>query len=279
MAIKDMIPESLLMPLVTWKAMMREPELKLVRCICDQSEFSVDVGANRGIYSYLLSKYSDEVFAIEPHPTMAERLRHALPGKVKVLNFAASDEEGECEFHIPLQSGKDVDSRCSLEADVNREFPTRTISVERRRLDRLPVDPCKLGVVKIDVEGHEISALRGLAGFITQSKPTVIVESEARHHAGSPEDVFKFFLDFGYRGYFVHRGYLRGIDEFAVDTFQAHSGPLVVDGGKSPDYVNNFIFIHPARRAVLDRVKRVYPLAYETAAHISTTASADGERA
>jgi len=279
MAIKDLIPESLLMPLVVWKAVVREPELKLARCVCNRSELSLDVGANRGIYAYLFARYSSRVLAIEPHPGMAERLKHALPSSVEILNVAASDEEGSSEFHIPVQSGKDVDSRCSLEADVNKEFPTRTITVECRRLDRLPIDLAKVGVVKIDVEGHEMSALRGLSGIVERSKPTVIVESEARHHAGSPQDVFDFFRDFGYRGSFVHRGRLRPIEEFSIEAFQAHDRPLQVDGGKSPDYINNFLFIHPSRAGVLDRVRRVFPAAVKASPHLAQTAAREGNRA
>jgi FkbM family methyltransferase len=280
MAIKEIIPDKLLMQLVVWKAFMRgEAELKLARCICSRSELSVDVGANRGIHSYLFAKYSDSVLAIEPHPAMAEQLKRSLPAKVKILNIAASDQNGRCEFHIPLQSGKDVDSRCSLEADVNREFATRTISVERRRLDKLAIDGGKVGALKVDVEGHEMSALRGLVGIVEASRPTVIVESEARHHAGSPHDVFEFFRAFGYRGYFIHRDRLRRIEEFSVEAFQACDKPLQVDGGKSPDYVNNFLFIHPTRGAVLERVKRVFPLAHESATHRPEPAAVEGERA
>jgi FkbM family methyltransferase len=279
MAIKEMIPDKLLMPLVVWKALMRgEPELKLARCICSRSELSVDVGANRGIYAYIFAKYSDSVLAIEPHPAMVERLKRSLPAKVKILNIAASDQNGRCEFHIPLQSGRDVDSRCSLEGDVNKEFATRTISVERRRLDMLAIDRGKAGAIKVDVEGHEMSALRGLAGIVEASKPTVIVESEARHHAGSPHDVFEFFWAFGYHGYFIHRGRLRRIEEFSVKEFQACDEPLPVNGDRSLDYISNFLFIHPVRSSVLERVQDVFPFAPESATHQPASAAGLEER-
>lgn len=266
MAIKEMIPSKLLTPLAVWKARIRgETELKLAHCICSRSELSVDVGANRGIYAYLFVKYSDSVWAVEPHPAMAERLRRSLPAKVEILNIAASDQDGPCELHIPMQSGRDVDSRCSLESDVNREFAMRTISVPGHRLDTLALNRARVGVVKVDVEGHEMSALRGLAGIIEESKPTIIVESEARHHAGSPHDVFEFLHALGYRGHFIHRDRLRRIEEFSVEAFQACSESLPVNAGKSPDYINNFLFIHPVRGSVLERVKRVFPLAYEGA--------------
>ena len=280
MAIKEIIPGKLLMPLVVWKTLARgEPELRLARHICSPSEVSVDVGANRGIYAYLFAKYSGRVFAVEPHPAMAERLKRWLPAKVAIMNIAASDQDGQCEFHIPLRSGTDVDSRCSLEADVNSEFATRTIFVERRRLDEFVIDRGSVGVLKVDVEGHEMSALRGLAGIVGKSRPTVIVESEARHHAGSPHDVFEFFRAFGYRGYFIHKGRLRKIEEFSVEAFQACKEPLPVDGGKSPDYVNNFLFIHPVRGSVLERVNRVFPLVHEAGTHRSESARVERERA
>jgi FkbM family methyltransferase len=257
-AIKAMLPQNLLLRLRVWKDLRREPELKLARCICSRSELSMDVGANRGTYAYLFSKYSDHVLAIEPHPLMAERLKQSLPKSIEVLNFAASDRDGDCTFHIPVQAGKDVDSRCSLEADVNKEFVTRTISVKRRRLDNFPIGRSSVGVVKVDVEGHELNALQGLAGVFERFKPTVIVESEARHHTGAPENVFQFLLSFGYEGYFIHRGTLRGIEEFSTSVFQAQTTVLLV-GEKPLDYVNNFIFVHPSRVAVLDRVMQIFP--------------------
>ncbi|MFZ0747569.1 MAG: FkbM family methyltransferase [Terracidiphilus sp.] len=261
MALKLLFPERLLMRLRVSKELKRgEPELKLVQCICNRSELSIDVGANRGVYAYLFSRHSERVLAVEPHPLMVEHLKKSLPGSVWVLNFAASDEEGECEFHIPQQAGRDVDSRCSLEAGANGEFTTRTITVERKRLDKLSMGGRSVGVIKIDVEGHELSTLRGITGLIVQSKPTIIVESEARHHSGAPQNVFQFLLQFGYRGYFVHRGNLRVLDEFSADRFQASNAEKAVDGKRSPDYVNNFLFIHPSRAGVLDRVKRIFPL-------------------
>lgn len=261
MAAKSLLPKKLLMRLRVLAELKRgEPELKLVSCICNRSELSIDVGANRGVYSYLFSKYSAHVLAIEPHPLMVERLKKSLPGSVEVLNFAASDQEGECEFHIPQHAGRDVDSRCSLESGVNSEFTTRTISVERRRLDKLPIEGRVVGVIKVDVEGHEFSTLQGITGLVTHSKPTIIVESEARHHAGAPQNVFQFLLKFGYRGYFVHRGNLHALAEFSVERFQASNAEKAVDGERSPDYVNNFLFIHPSRAGVFDRVKQIFPL-------------------
>ncbi len=259
-SIKAFVPESLILRnLVQRELKQGDPELRIVHCLCSRSEIAMDVGANRGAYALMFSKYCDHVLALEPHPLMVERLHKSLPKSVRILNIAASDQEGECAFHIPVHAGHDLDTRCSLEADVNGEFPTRTILVERRRLDQLSLDGRSVSVIKIDVEGHELSTLHGMTGLVAQSRPSVIIESEARHHAGAPGNVFRFFESLAYKGYFIHRGMLRAIDEFSVEEFQSHGIEKAVDGRKSPDYINNFLFVHPSRSAVLDRVKRIFP--------------------
>jgi FkbM family methyltransferase len=260
-SIKAFVPESLILRnLVQRELKQGDPELRIVHCLSSRSEIAMDVGANRGAYALLFSRYCDHVFALEPHPLMVERLHKSLPKSVRILNIAASDQEGECAFHIPVHAGHDLDTRCSLEADVNGEFRTRTILVERRRLDQLPLDGRSVGVIKIDVEGHELSTLHGMTGLIAQSRPSVIIESEARHHAGAPGNVFQFFESLRYEGYFIHRGMLRPINEFSVEEFQSHGVEKAVDDRKSPDYINNFLFVHPSRNAALEQIKRVFPM-------------------
>jgi FkbM family methyltransferase len=266
-SIKAFLPESLILRNLVQRELKRgDPELRIVHCLCSWSEIAMDVGANRGVYAYQFSTCCSQVLAIEPHPLMIERLKSSLPKSVKVLNIAASDKEGDCAFHIPVHAGCDLDTRCSLEADVNGEFATRTISVERRRLDQLPLEGRAVGVIKIDVEGHELSTLQGGTGLIARFMPSVLIESEARHHAGAPHNVFQFFRSFGYEGYFIHRRALRTIDEFSVEEFQSHSIEKSIDDRKSPDYINNFLFIHPSRRVVFDRVKEVFPMSASSVA-------------
>ena len=209
-----------------------------------------------------LSSFRDTAITLSPwslHPILADRLKRLLPASVTVLNVAASNQDGYCELHIPIFHGKDIDTRCSLEADVNPEFMTRMIRVEKRRLDGLPLGGRKVAVIKMDVEGHELRALQGLAGILEESKPSIIVESEARHNAGAPFNVFDFLLSYGYEGYFIYRSNLRRISEFSVETFQVETAAKSVSSERSPDYVNNFIFVHPSRNAVLDGVRQVFP--------------------
>ena len=197
-----------------------------------------------GVYSYVFSKWSKNVIAIEPHPDLALRLRKLLPSAVRVINIAASDRDGMSDFYIPLVDGAEISSRSSLESSANAEMDARRIRVETRRLDSLMLARDTVAIVKIDVEGHEMRTLKGMTGILEQSHPTLIVESEARHHPDSPGIVFNFLRQYGYEGYFIHRDRLKPLSDFSVGRFQNEANMKPVFSARSPDYVNNFIFVH-----------------------------------
>jgi FkbM family methyltransferase len=259
-AAKVVLPEKL-----PWRLQIRkytsleEPEISVAKHFCNPSEIALDIGANRGVYAVALSNHSRQVVAVEPNPILAARLRRFLPRSVRVLEFAASNEDGECEFFIPMQGESDIDTRGSVEQGANLGFSQRTVRVKKGRIDALPFNEGPVGLIKIDVEGHELNALQGLTGIIERSRPTIIVESEFRHHPESPQNVFDFLLGFGYSGYFIHRGRLRPISEFSVAQFQAESVWKDYSGEKSPDFINNFLFVHPSRDAALEGIRKIYP--------------------
>ncbi len=77
------------------------------------------------------------------------------------------------------------------------------------------------------------------------SKPVCIVECEERHNAGGVAQAFAFFDGLGYRGYYLHRGVLHDGAGFDAAELQRPENAKAVGGGRSADYVNNFLFVHP----------------------------------
>lgn len=218
-----------------------EPEIALLARFSDPHGCFLDVGANRGLYSFAALGLFARVIAVEANPQLVPRLRRVLGQAATVLHTALSDAPGQARFWIPTEGERDVDSRGSLLAGANLGFEQRSIEVPVQTLDALGLDDVVL--VKIDVEGHELAVLRGGLGVLQTHRPVCIVESEERHHEGAVDALRVLFAGLDYDGYFLHRGRARPVAEFTVAAHQAVSNQKAVGGERNPDYVNNFVFV------------------------------------
>lgn len=257
--------KQLLKPLVprSWRQSFRmrkalataEIELPLVHLLCDPQGLAVDVGANRGLYTWQLARGSRAVLAFEPFPDLADRLRQEFGPKVRVEACALSDREGEAVLAVPQHGGGDLPTRGTLESGVNTEFPRRTLTVPVRRLDSYGLGDVTF--MKVHVEGHEYPVLRGAEQTIARSHPTLMVGSEERHVPGARDRIRAFLEGLGYAGWFLDHGRLTPIAEFHVERHQRlELAKPPGQGGYTPDYVHNFFFVHPERAQGLDRLRQ-----------------------
>jgi FkbM family methyltransferase len=131
----------------------------------------VDVGANVGLYSSVLSRYRSlfpetKYVAIEANPDTARRLQQSVAGReVTVMNLGASDRATELAFEPGVTSG------VFKVADPGQTNGATKISCER--LDALPLPEGDL-VVKIDVEGHELPVLKGASRLFEEQRIKVV---------------------------------------------------------------------------------------------------------
>jgi len=122
----------------------------------------LDVGANIGIYTLLAAKRGARVFSIEADPRNAEMLRHhvhlnGFDDRVTILPIAAGDKAGTITiYRYPGNSG-----HSNLYEGVDPvQVPCKTID----SLDLPPIDVCKM-----DIEGSELRALKGMQGTMSRS--------------------------------------------------------------------------------------------------------------
>jgi FkbM family methyltransferase len=215
-----------------------ERELGYVNALCDHSSVSVDIGANLGIYSYLMRQHSKSVIAFEPNPFYANVVRRALKD-VQVIEAAVSDREGTSVLRVPLthMSGGmgTIEQENTLDSVPVQEFKIPVVTIDSLQL-------ANAGFIKIDVEGHELAALRGATATIEGSRPNFLIEAEERHRKDAVTSVFKFLSNYDYTGFFRMKGRLYPIEEFETLTHQNSAGG-------SARYINNFIFIHESKVA------------------------------
>jgi FkbM family methyltransferase len=194
----------------------------------------VDVGANHGLYSYVLSRLGHEVVAFEPQPWCAETLKAWARGRVRVYDVGLSDHAGTFGLHIPSAGGVRFTGHATFDAIAD---PGETVQVPVLRLDDFELPG--LTFVKIDVEGHEMQVLAGAEQTIKRAMPVLLIEIGAVHRSDAEVlETFERVCGLGYRGEFLLNGRWRPLTEYSIERYQRAS----LDGDPSAPYVYNFVF-------------------------------------
>jgi len=164
---------------------------------------AIDVGANQGATLELIAHLAPagRHIAYEPLPELHAALVERFPA-VDVRRAALSDEAGTAEFtHVvdaPAYSG--LRERRDLPAEV--AGAVERIEVEVQRLDDALPDGYLPALIKIDVEGAELHAMRGAAATIERAKPYVLFEhglGGADLYGSRPGEVFDLLSGAGLR--------------------------------------------------------------------------------
>jgi FkbM family methyltransferase len=137
---------------------------------CRPGDVIWDVGANVGHYSVSFSDWvgpRGRVFAFEPSPVNLSRLRAACQGRtnIEIREFGLSDKAGPAIF-LEGSDSLNTTSRVLAPGDA----PARqTTQVELRAGAEIidSGDADLPNVLKIDVEGHELSVLEGLSAVLS----------------------------------------------------------------------------------------------------------------
>ncbi len=171
---------------------------------------AVDIGCFRGSYVDLFRRAGFKVFAFEPIPSRVADLRAKWSNdpNVRIERVAVSDEDGLADIFLgdwkvpeefDLNPGDLFNTLEARPANSVLAFKSK-LRVVRRRLawfvDRKLIPP-RIGILKIDTEGHDEAVLRGAwpyLGRITMceywSKDFIFNEGRSRNDLSHYEDFF-----------------------------------------------------------------------------------------
>lgn len=161
----------------------------------------VDVGANIGILSLLAWKSTGDlgrVIAIEPHPATYLALQQNLKlnhvHTVEALNIAVSSEPGSLRF-----------SDWKHDEWNKVDNTSGTLEVEARCLEDVCSDLARIDLLKIDVEGFELSVLQGCSGLLYRTE-CILLECWSQHttsYGYRPLDIINLLKRFSFHGYLL----------------------------------------------------------------------------
>jgi FkbM family methyltransferase len=173
----------------------------------------LDIGANIGQYSLLFGQNARKVLAFEPMPELAEQLRenvrlNNLEQIITVVEAAVSDIDGEVVIHAAESSNSGMASLIS--STSNRSLQVEAVTIDNY-VQRNSVG--NIDFIKMDIEGAELHALRGMIGLLREQKPPLVLEmnEEMMSKAGySYSNILDLLRPLGYAPYAMLKAGLQG---------------------------------------------------------------------
>jgi FkbM family methyltransferase len=175
-----------------------EPHVtNVIRRELKRGDVFLDIGANLGFFTMLASRMvgqTGEVISFEPNPLNLQLIYASIQrdaaDNVRIYPYAASDKAGILRF-LTVGSNGGV-----MNDDDKRDT---SMLVQAVTLDEFLKDQRRIDMVKLDIEGHEISALKGMIGLLRRDRPKIIAEfhpwAMRLNELGEPDDYLNFLFD------------------------------------------------------------------------------------
>ncbi|MGH9653517.1 MAG: FkbM family methyltransferase [Bryobacteraceae bacterium] len=170
----------------------------------------VDVGANHGIVALECSLFvgpAGRVHAFEPSPAVRDRLLWHLDinhiQNVSVFGAAVGERCGRARLHIyDRATGWSALSSSRRPADSVIDVDTVSLDQHCRTHGILSLD-----LLKIDIEGHELFALRGASQLLTEKRIAAVLfeigERTCRNAGVEPQELLNELQSVGYAVYSI----------------------------------------------------------------------------
>ncbi|MEC7490473.1 MAG: FkbM family methyltransferase [Pseudomonadota bacterium] len=196
-------PRLYLRNLVCRRLKKGEEELHVLDRLVRPGSVAIDIGANKGLYSWLLSRIASEVKAFEPNPKMYTILSRSVPDNVETFEIALSDSGGEAELILPIHrngrysnQGGTLQAAKYLSGKQTQKWPVRQERLDTYRFSNV-------SFIKIDVEGFELEVIDGAKEMIQRSKPNLLIEIDPSQNGVRLSDAIGQIEARGYNTYCV----------------------------------------------------------------------------
>jgi FkbM family methyltransferase len=188
-----------------------EKELgNILKKIIKPQDIFLDIGANIGYFSLLVANNvpTAKIFSFEPMKELFEKLEKnvLINGfkNIKAINIAIGNVNEDRELFL---SGTDNLGMSSFKQPEN-------FSGQKEKVKVVTIDEwfktsglSRIDIIKIDVEGYELSALKGMKEVLQNFKPLVIVEinpATLTLFDLIPPDIYNYLNQLNFEGYIIN---------------------------------------------------------------------------
>lgn len=174
-----------------------------------------DVGANLGYYSIVNSDFASKVYAFEPCLKTNKILgRNIELNKIKNVDIVKLGVSNTTET-LQLIQYSSIGNNSVYHRNISEDHPLKHIGSERIQLISIDEFTRKKGVlppsvIKIDIEGGELKALRGARSTLKKHKPIIFFEyseSTTKDAGYNREDIIKLLSKLNYKFFGLTNNY------------------------------------------------------------------------
>ena len=170
----------------------------------------IDVGASDGIASKFFVKKLNvsNILCFEPNIPYVKILKKLKYKNMKVYDYGIGERNANYKVFYPRYQffKKNFDlvtytfyDKKELQKQINLDFKfKRNIKIVQKEIFLKKIDKLnlKISLIKIDVNGHELSVIKGLKNIIKKDKPALIVETDKNINK-----IYDYLKKFNYKKY------------------------------------------------------------------------------
>lgn len=206
------------------------------KAVLKPDDVAIDAGAHTGKHTIPMARAvgpGGRVYAFEPiaekYCALVRNISTTPDASIFAYNACVGDVSGVTSFtYLPDDPGKSAISvRRNIEASPSIEKSNRSVPIII--LDETIPTQETIKFIKIDVEGAELSVLRGAKALIERSKPVIHFEAgetPLTAHGVSPIELFFFFKSIKYDV----------VDIIGNPLNTSHDFELAIESGKVYDF-------------------------------------------
>lgn len=209
----------------------------ICKAVCAAGDSIVEIGANIGTESIAFADTvgsEGRVICFEPLPRNLEALRRMVElnqmKQVTTYPYAVADEEKELVFMPPTIVHNSGSGRIATAGEAVEDADA--VTVRCIALDSIADSIERLRLMHVDVEGAEVSVLRGAARIIAREQPYLVLEASPKllkRMGASLRALHDQCKAMGYSPYEIRRAGLRRVEVGELDTIHAANWLCVPD--------------------------------------------------
>jgi len=192
-----------------YKFVNEKEEIDFIKSVVKPGMTVLDVGANIGFYSLILSDLvgkKGKVYCFEPEKNNFLHLKELCKGRNNIVlnNVAVGMKEGFIDLYI--SDNLNVD-HLTYDNNENR----KKVIIKCLTIDKYLIGVKNIDFIKIDTQGFEYSVVRGMKNTLKKYKDIILLSEfshfDLKQAGGSYKDYTNFLKKIGFKIKFLEKDY------------------------------------------------------------------------